>query len=228
MKKYLSIMFIAIAAMVTFSACSKDEDDNVLNVKKNVSIKVGEKCQITTNDGVDLYSNEDFVAPAFKGGYTQGFHVGKAIITVKKGESTAMCEVNVIPTYEIYEEPILEWGASKEYIKTHESRVYHSSATNNGIDFIFYTNPMGKEKSVAYAFKGGKLMSVTVSLERRYAANFNEFINERYQYGTYESGMQCYAHISGKIAKENIDYLVFVKSLSEGYEIMYMGKDSYE
>lgn len=78
-----------------------------------------------------------------------------------------------------------------------------------------------------YAFKGGKLMSAMVLLERRYATNFNEFINERYQYGMYEAGMQFYIHMSGGISKENIDYLVGVKSLEGGYEILYMSKDAY-
>ena len=223
MKKVLFSMFVAVAAMVAFSACSKDdENDGELNVKSKVSIKVGERCQITTNEGVDFYSNDDFVAPVYDGGYTQGLHVGKTVITVKKGKSSAMCEVNVIPTYEIYEEPILEWGASEEYIKTHESREYHSSSTYSGIDYMLYTNPSGKEKAVMYGFKGGKLVSAMVSLERRYATNINEFINERYQRGTYENGMQFYVHMSGGITKENVDYLVGVKSVSGGYEILYM------
>lgn len=232
MKKYLSIMFIAVVAMVAFCSCSKEEDDLGVGNEIEITIKVGERHQIITTDtNVEkFFSSDNFVAPAYEGGYTQGFHVGQAVITIKKGKWTTLCKVNVIPNYKIYDSPILKFGVSKEYIKEHEKRALKGVSTDNGVEYMVYTNPtLEQDIPIMYAFKKDELVSVGVQLGKDYDRYqiLDKFLSERYHKHGYVDGQLLYVHMSGGIEKDNVDYTVHVKSVYGGHEILYLGRNAY-
>lgn len=226
-------MFVAVVAMVAFSACSKEEDDLGVGNEIEITIKVGERHQIITTDtNVEkFFSSDNFVAPAYEGGYTQGFHVGQAVITIKKGKWTTLCKVNVIPIFKIYNSPILKFGASKEYIKEHEKRTLKGISTDNGVEYMVYTarGTWGEDIPIAYAFKKDELVSVGVLLGKDYDRYqvLDKFLSERFHKYGYIDNILTYAHMSGGIEKDNVDYTVHVKSVYGGYEILYLGRNAY-
>lgn len=223
-------MFVAIVAMVAFCSCSKEEDDWGVGNEINITIRVGERHQIITTDtNVEkFFSSDNFVAPAYKGGYTQGFHVGQAVITIKKGKWTTLCKVNVIPNYKIYDSPILKFGVSKEYIKEHEKRALKGVSTDNGVECMVYTNPtLEQDIPIMYAFKKDELVYVGVQLGKHYDRYLDNFLSERYGEYEYVANQRIYCHMSGGIEKDNVDYTVHVKSVYGGHEILYLGRNAY-
>ena len=226
-------MFVAVVAMVAFCSCSKEEDDLGVDNEIEITINVGERHQIITTDtNVEkFFSSDNFVAPAYKGGYTQGFHVGQAIITIKKGKWTTICKVNVVPNFKIYDSPILKFGVSKEYIKEHEKRTLKNVSTDNEFEYMVYTDrgSWGGDIPIIYAFKKDELVSAMVQLGKYYNRNniLDGFLSERYHKYGYVDDHLLYVHMSGGIEKDNVDYTVHVKSVYGGYQILYLGRNAY-
>lgn len=226
-------MFVAVVAMVAFCSCSKEEDDFGVGNEIEITIKVGERHQIITTDtNVEkFFSSDNFVAPAYKGGYTQGFHVGQAVITIKRGKWTTLCKVNVVPNFKIYDTPVLKFGESKEYITEHEKRTLKKFSTDNEFEYMVYTDrgAWGGNIPIIYVFKKDELVSVGVQLEKDYDRHniLDSFLSERYHKHGYVDGQLLYVHMSGGVEKDNVDYTVHVKSVYGGHEILYLGRNAY-
>lgn len=222
MKKILVSMFVAIAAMVAFSACSSDNDDERgLSIdKSNLSLKVSETSRITSSKGGTWVSDNEFVATVSNNGDVHGVHVGEATVSVESGGSRANCTVKVLPQYSTYTEPTFAWGENANYIRSKESRAYNRSFTSGGINFDVY-NGSGKERLISYGFVNNRLTTIMVSISEEYANELEEFIKERYQYGKYSNGTNWYAHLSSINGELKVDMVVGSKKSSGEYIVAY-------
>ncbi|RYU97097.1 hypothetical protein [Emticicia agri] len=105
--------------------------------------------------------------------------VGLSHVTgISKGQ-ILQASINVIPYSDILTEPIAEFGASKEFVKSKERRKFYKQLDNNT---IAYEGENEAIRTVLYSFENNKLEAVTVvfTSNTAVAGEVGTFYRERY------------------------------------------------
>lgn len=155
---------------MVFVGCS-DNDDNLSLDRNEVSMYVGDEIIIKASYGsenVSWKSDNDFIA-SVSDGLVKANKVGETNI-IASADNDAYCKVTVLPKYNLYEEPYMEWGVTKDYIREKYGKPYFESK-----DAMTY-----KENFMGYMFKDGKLVSASVMISLNKAEELGLFIKERY------------------------------------------------
>ncbi len=180
-KKYFTrSAFIWSFAVVFILASCSDGDDEKFSINKNkLTLHYEETEQLTASESAEWISENDFVAGVSSDGLVEGGHVGKTnIVATSAAGGSAVCEVEITPVYSTYIEPFLEFGASKETVKSKETRdLYKEKSTslifegeNSLVDLILYTFD-----------DSGKLKGAAIGLSLISASETMKFLIERYQ-----------------------------------------------
>jgi len=172
----IKLFVLAFVAVFIISACSDDKDDITLS-KNKVSLYAEETEKITASESVTWETESEFVAKVKSDGTITGNHVGKTIIVANSKNGSGKCEVEVIPRYNTYTNPVFEFGASKSSIKSKEKRTLDEEDTNS----LVYNPENNKIIGVVYSFKDGKLEGIGVGVKYAYSLEATDFLIERYQ-----------------------------------------------
>lgn len=179
MKKIL-FLFALIFSVAGFSGCEKDE---IYISEKTLVMRYGDIAELwvgnlTGGDWVRWRSSNPFFATVNQNGVVAAQHVGFAYIYASVGGDEVVCEVYVDPTIEIYDEPIFEFGSSKNFVDRSEWRIFEEE----GSDYLLYSDD--KLILFEYLFEYNRLIESVVILDsRRVSPNdFDLFLDERYQY----------------------------------------------
>lgn len=225
MKKAFSLM-LQLTTLLTFTACggSDDEPDNTKLSQTSYTMYHEDTQDIKGTNLSDVVwdSENEFVATV-KNNVITGQCVGKT--AVKSATKNLAFSVEVKPKYNTYQEPYLNWGASKSAIKA-KCGTPKSEETNS----LLYETTNSNAPMVLYMFENGKMSSCGVVCKISTAYELGEFLVERYV--PVEVDVDNYSavllHCYGKISDPQVDYGVVMQYYSSirGILVVYVQGDS--
>lgn len=202
MKKIFSLMLL-LATIFTFTSCGGDDEepDNTKLSKTSYALYHEETQGIEGTNISDLAwnSENEFVATV-KSGVITGRYVGKTVVETTKNLSFT---VEVKPRYHTYEEPSLEWGASKATIKAKYGTPYSENATG-----LIYKTTNSNAPMMTFIFENNKMSNCGVVCKISIASQLADFLLERYvpvkvDTNNYSATL---LHCYGKINDPQIDF----------------------
>lgn len=173
MKKMLFAMIILIQIICS---CSKNEESFILN-KTHLQMSADDTETLTASETVNTWASDNVFTASVNNGIVTANHVGKASISATSAKGTAICDVEVLPVYQTYAEPVLDFGISKTSLKTKEHRTISKETTNA----LFYTGEKSTVAVVLYNFKDDKLNGVIVTVSLSASLDAAKYLKERYQ-----------------------------------------------
>ena len=171
--KSLSMMLLCAAMSLSFTACSDDEDDTQHLSQNELSLIAGQSAKLIYNGDCTWVSDEPLIAEVDNNGNVTANRVGETTIWA----NDESCKVIVTPKYNTYMEPYIEWGASKNAVKSFMNGYEFVEEENNQLSYIDYTHNFG----YIYMFENNSLYASSIG------ANFiskgeeiTDFLLERY------------------------------------------------
>jgi len=203
MKKVFSLMLL-LATQLTFTACSGDdvEPDNTKLSQTSYTMYHEDTQNIKGSNVSDIvWSSENEFVATVKNNVITGKYVGKT--TVNSATKNLTFSVEVKPKYKTYEEPSLNWGASKSDIKA-KYGTPQSEATNS----LLYQTSNPNAPIMLYVFENGKMSTCGVVCKVSTAYELGDFLVERYvpvkvDIDNYSA---TFLHCYGKISNPQVDY----------------------
>lgn len=179
----------SVTKTVTVNQKGKDNGGGGTSITtSSISLKAGYVYTIPNGAGLVWESSNPFIATVDDNVITAN-KVGTTKVTTKANGGKTII-VTVEATFDSYDEPYLQWGATKSMVKSANSnlQIYDESSTE-----LYYTGKKQADK-VNYSFENGKLYLATVFLKS--SAKFSEiqdYLWERYiSLGT-EEGIYLFA-----------------------------------
>lgn len=170
------VMVLMVFGLV---ACGSDSSGDDPIDTTPISMIVGKDKVIQGADTISSLNR--FVAYGNKN-TVHGWHVGETTVTVN-GSSTI--SVKVLPTSNLYNDPICEWGCSMDYVKQNQKQGTLSSKSTNSI--LAYENA-GGASLLAYSFESGKLSSVLAVVSSNHTSTLGTYLAERFLMLPYYQG----------------------------------------
>lgn len=213
------LFLLPVLVFLFLYGCSSDDENTKLSLNKStVTLNYKTTEQLEASGKVEWTSENDFVASVNENGVIEGKHVGKTFIVASNGTEEVKCVVEVTPKYNIYREPILDFGITKEELKRKENRELLSETSTA----IKYRGNSGSAASeIAYAFKNDKMNGAGALLKSSYSSVIMDFLVERYQAAFQENGV--FYFIDGTTS--NYNKFVSLSIGSSGIIIMYAPKN---
>lgn len=171
MKKFNSIglSLMTVVGLGLFSCSSSSEDDGIDTTP--ITMYAGSD---KTIEGADTISSlNKFVAYGSKN-KIHGWHVGETTVTVNGKKNI---QVTIAPKYNLYEDPICEWGCSMDHVKKSQKQ---GSLNPKSTDEILAYNDAGGATLLAYFFKNGTLSSVMAIVASNHTTVLADYLSERY------------------------------------------------
>lgn len=159
-----ALAFVLICLpLATFTSCGDD------NQSMNLTLNAGETHDI--GSGSDWKSANPFVA-SVSGSTIEANCVGNT--TVSSGSSNI--KVTVKATHFDFNDPCLQWGASKSSVKSYMSKynLLDEESTSLGYD------GSGKTYMYNYLFENGKLNASSILVKSYYSSDIAAYLKERY------------------------------------------------
>lgn len=163
-----ALAFVLICLpLATFTSCGDDADDD--NQSMNLTLNAGETHDI--GNGSDWKSANPLVA-SVSGSTIKANCVGNT--TISSGSSNI--KVTVKATHFDFNDPCLQWGASKSSVKSYMSKynLFNEKSTSLTYD------GSGKTYMYSYLFENGKLNSSGILVESYYSSDITTYLKERY------------------------------------------------
>lgn len=174
MKKAFSLMLL-LATLFTFTSCGgDDEPDNTKLSQTSYTLYHEDTQEIKGSNltGIEWNSENEFVATV-KNGVITAQYVGET--TVKSVNDNLEFSVEVKPKYNTYEEPYLDWGASKATIKAK-----YGTPAGEDTNSLLYQTSNSNAPIMLYLFENGKMSTCGVVCKVSTAYELGDFLVERY------------------------------------------------
>lgn len=176
MKKILFSLLLAVIAVgmsAVFTSCSSDDDEPIVETYQ-LKLKVGETRDYNGLEG--LISENDFVA-SVNGTQIKALHVGKTVVH----SSYAIINVEVYSQYNLFDEPFIKFGGSKNDVKNYEKRTLAKETDTE----LYYKSTGAFEYGLGYRFTdNGKLNAVLMMFNHSYSttisSNLGNYFADRY------------------------------------------------
>lgn len=207
MRKVFSLMLL-LATIITFGSCGGDDDepDSSKLTKTSYSMYHEDEQNIEGTNVKDLVWNSDneFVATV-EHGIIKGQFVGN---TTVQSTNNLSFSVEVKPLYHTYDEPCLDWGASKSTIKAK-----YGTPKSEDSSSLLYQTSNSKAPIMLFMFENGKLSGSGVVCKISVASQLADFLIERYvpiKVDT-DSYTATLLHCYGKLSDPQVDYGVVMQ-----------------
>lgn len=163
-----ALAFVLICLpLATFTSCGDDADDD--NQSMNLTLNAGETHDI--GNGSDWKSANPLVA-SVSGSTIKANCVGNT--TISSGSSNI--KVTVKATHFDFNDPCLQWGASKSSVKSYMSK--YNLLKEESTSLVY--DGSGKTYMYNYLFENGKLSSSSILVKSYYSSDITTYLKERY------------------------------------------------
>lgn len=176
-------MMLAVLALPFVTSCGSDDNDEDNVDTSPISIYSDGEKVIEWADTIT--SSNSFVAYA-TGNKVSAFHVGETSLLVN-GKHTI--SIKVKPLYNLYDDPVNNWGCTVDYVKSHQTQGTLSDKSTETT--LTYENAGGASYLV-YMFENGKLASIGAIVSTNHASTYGKYLAERYIMTTYYEGSKSY------------------------------------
>lgn len=194
---------LLFATLLSFTSCGgDDEPDNTKLSQTSYTMYHEDTQEIKGSNLSDIvWSSENEFVATVKNNVITGQYVGKT--TIKSTIENMSFSVEVKPKYHTYEEPYLDWGASKSAIKA-KCGTPKSEDTNS----LLYQTSNSSAPIMLYVFENGKMSTCGVVCKISTAYELGDFLVERYvpvevDVDTYSATL---LHCYGKMSDPQVDY----------------------
>lgn len=212
--------FCAFVALLGLSSCGDDDPDSKFD---DVTLRYEESYAIPNGGGSNWTSSNDLIA-SVSGSIVKAEHVGVATISSDQGSF----EVTVTAKTNTYQDPCLEWRASKsrvkEFMKSY-SGVSEYSDDSTGLAYIASKNQA--VMMLNYLFESNKLTSSGIVLNTNYVSSEEivNFLNERYIYVMFDDSDASFYFMS---PEEDMAVVMQVNTIGDTvvYIVIYVPMDS--
>lgn len=171
---------LAVLPIIILPSCGDDDDDVITVVPSSVFMHYGDTQQLTAESATGWTSENDFVATVDQRGLVTGGHIGSTHIVAYNGKVSASASITIAPKYNLYDTPLLLFGASKSVIKSKETHAFDvETETDKLLNYVYTKN--GHPCIVSYLFTDGALTTVMVMLSYSDYAQAALYLLERYQ-----------------------------------------------
>lgn len=175
--KRLLLFTIFLVSLTIVSGCSKNENESLSLTPDEFNLYTEEIKTATASKDVSWSSEDEFVATIDEAGEVTAQHVGSTIIKAKAtaGNGSGTINMNVIPKYHTYEDPLFLFGESKQKIKNRETNKIQRETDN--VLYYATSNPYILRM---YSFDSNRLKGVAVTCSWSFALEVMNFLLERY------------------------------------------------
>ena len=184
MKKLKIWGFVLLYVMcTTLTACGGDNSNNTpttLNVNPDVIKLYYEETRQLSSEGATSWNSEnEFVAKVDNTGLVKGGHVGTTNVFASNDNAMGKCTVTIIPKHDLYDTPIIEWGATINTIMSKETHKLLSYTSDNYLGYDYSKNR--HSALLLYGFENSQLKSVSILMSLYDYTNAGDYLLERYQ-----------------------------------------------
>lgn len=187
MKKLLVITFICL---LLFS-CSKDDPQELFIKTTDLALYPEEAIQIDAVSDFDItyLSSNPYLVDVSAEGMLRANKVGKTRVEVSSHEHVVEIAVEVKGRYNVYPDPITDWGMSRSDLIEIAGEP-DASPSNTVIEYHDFSD---KAPSVMYLFSPeGSLVNSLVNVLAIYSADLIKHLDERFVFKSEENGLRIY------------------------------------
>lgn len=177
-------------ALLSFSCGSKKDDPTPplqadiqeINIKYDESVKIELRRGTQTIDFTEVTSSssDEFVGRVTGNGVFVASHIGETDLTIVHQGDLIKIPATVTPRQQLFQEPNIEFGQDKSYIKHQESRVLQFELP----DALIYRGENSNLYRLTYLFENGRYIGsmVEIPVSSAMIERVVEFYRERYNY----------------------------------------------
>ena len=207
-------MVLIMASVVCFFSCTESvERPHIPNM---VSLKVGEHYSLGVNS--EWNSSNPFSATVNEYGVIRGIRAGEA--TVSTNYFGLSCRVNVKPSYTLYEEPVLQWGISKNALISKRGLNY---VEDNGV--IAYKNNSNIAPIEMYLFENNKLVSSVEIVKTTHTEELVEHLGQRYKPAAIDNNSHAYYFLDGNNTADASMAVIVSLYNTQLWQVVYMPRE---
>lgn len=173
-KHFMSALLMAVCTL-SFTSCGSDDDDETPSFE-NMEILSGSSASIENGEKISWTSQQPLIA-SVSGNTVTGHIIGTTTISSVSGSFS----VTVKPANTLYDEPCLEWGASKGRVKSFMQSYTEKSDDyiDNSKNILDYYGTKGAYL-YKYGFENNKLKAAAVFVKTYYVEALVKHLSERY------------------------------------------------
>lgn len=213
MKKYYYLSAIALIVMMSLGmvSCGSDDDDSGIDTTP-ISFFCGDKKLI---EGADTIASANKFVAFGKGNTLTGYHVGQTTVTVN---GKANISVTVKPKYNLYDDPVCEWGCDLNYVKDHQNQ---GTVSSKSTDKMYVYENAGGASLLSYNFENGKLKSVLAMVSTNHTSTLTDYLLERFIMAPYYEGSETYFVGLNGLDDDNAKTAIMMQVYSASYISVY-------
>lgn len=174
-----SLCLLLIAVLVfTLSSCEKEKANliSVAVLEKTFNFEDEYQIEATSKSAISYTVENEYNAKITQTGYLTAGRVGETTISLNNSEDQKTFKVIVKPKYNLYPEPNIKFGATKNSIISQFGSDYIETEGN-----IAYSNYSNTAPIILFLFDASKkLESYAIIVESIYSSTLGSFLVERY------------------------------------------------
>lgn len=169
MKKIISLMLF-ITSIVCFTACSNEEE--LPNIPTSRYMKVGESFNL--GYASNWVSSNTFAATVDNEGVVSAVRKGEA--NIYSTDKDLSCYISVSPSYTLYNDPISQWGISKNSVISKKGTPNSETST-----LLTYNTSSTITPIEMYLFENNSLKASAIVVKTSYTDELVEHLSQRFK-----------------------------------------------